>query len=252
MKKILILAAMLILFLSCAGNKPKPNWTAKQYYEYAKKIFDDEDYLEASNQFTVVVLRYPGSNIADSAQYYLAESQFKMKEYLVAASEYEKLINNYNRSPLVPKAQYKMAECYFELSPRAALDQEYTHKAIRAFQTFIEDYPTDKLRTEADKKLALLRDKLAKKKYLSAEVYRKMRRYRAALIYFNEVLDNYYDSSWADDAMLGKIKVYIEDEQYVKARNEIEKFKQQFPDSKLQQDMRDLASEIPKPQKAQK
>jgi len=229
LKKTLILFALLFLILTCAGNKPKPNWTASQYYEYARKIFDEEDYLDASNQFTVVVLRYPGSNIADSAQYYLAESQFKMKEYLIAASEYEKLITNYNRSPLIAGAEYKLAECYFELSPRAALDQEYTRKAIRAFQTFIEDFPTDKLRTEAEKKIALLRDKLAKKKYLSAEVYRKMRKYRAALIYYNEVLDNYYDSSWADDAMLGKIKVFVEEEDLVKAQNEIDKFKQQFP-----------------------
>lgn len=242
----LILSGLLILVFSCAGNKPQPNWTATQYYEYAKKIFDDEDYLEASNQFTVVVLRYPGSSVADSAQYYLAESQFKMDEYLVAASEYEKLINNYSRSPLVPVAQFKMADCYFELSPRAALDQEYTEKAIRAFQSFIEDFPTHKLRTDAEKKIALLRDKLAKKKYLSAEIYRKMRKYRAALIYYNEVLDKYYDSSWTDEAMLGKIRVFMEKEDYVKARNEIDKFEQQFPQSKLLKEVHQLAVDIPK------
>lgn len=245
MKKILLLLGLIVLLMSCAGNKPKANWTATQYYEYAKKIFNDEDYLDASNQFTVIVLRYPGSSIADSAQYYLAESQFKMKEYLVAASEYEKLITNYSRSPMVPKAQYKLADCYFELSPRAPLDQEYTEKAIRALQSFIEDYPTDKLRTDAGKKLSILRDKLAKKKYLSAEVYRKMRKYRAALIYYNEVLDKYYDSSWADDAMAGKIETFVEEEEFIKARNEIDKFKQQFPASKLLKDVDELAAEIP-------
>ena len=245
MKKLLILLGILIFIIGCAGNKPKPNWTAEQYYEYAKKIFDDEDYYDASNQFTVVVLRYPGSAIADSAQFFLAESHFYMDEYLIAASEFEKLITNYNRSPLVALGQFKLAECYYNLSPRAPLDQEYSEKSIRAFQNFIDDFPTDKRRPDAEKRMVKLRDRLSKKKYLSAEIYRKMRKYRAAIIYYDEVLASYYDSAWADDAMLGKIKTYIEKEDFTKAKNELEKFKQQFPDSKLQKEAAREAAQIP-------
>jgi len=245
LKKILMLLGILIFIIGCAGNKPKPNWTAEQYYEYAKKIFDDEDYYDASNQFTVVVLRYPGSTIADSAQFFLAESHFHMDEYLVAASEYEKLTTNYNRSPLVSQSQFKLAECYFKMSPRAALDQEYSDKSIRAFQNFIDDFPTDKRRPDAEKRMVKLRDRLSKKKYLSAEIYRKMRKYKAAIIYYDEVLASYYDSDWADDAMLGKIKTYIEQEDYIKAKNELEKFKQQFPDSGLQKEAAEEAADIP-------
>ncbi len=245
MKKILILLGVLIFIISCAGNKPKPNWTAAQYYEYAKKIYENEDYYEAANQFTVVVLRYPGSTIADSAQFFLAESQFYMKEFLVAASEYEKLISNYNRSPLVALGQYKLAECYYNMSPRAALDQEYSEKSIRAYQNYIDDFPTDKNRPEAEKRMITLRDRLSKKKYLTAEIYRKMRKYRAALIYYDEVLGSYYDSDWADDAMLGKIKTYIEQEDYINAKNEFEKFKQQFQMSELQKEAAEAAAEIP-------
>jgi len=234
-----------IFLLSCAGNKPRPDWSASQYYHYAKKMFDDEDYYDAVNHFTVVVLRYAGSNVADSAQYYLAESHFKMEEYLVAASEYEKLINNMSRSPLVPKAQFQLAESYYRLSPRAALDQTYTLKAIRAYQSFIEDNPTNELKPKAEKRIAELRDKLAKKEWLSAEIYRKMRKFRAALIYYNEVLEKYYDTSWADDALYGKIRVHLEQEDFLSASKDIEKFEAQFPLSKLKDKVRELKSKIP-------
>jgi len=245
LKKIIALFGLLILILSCAGNKPKPDWTAEQYFHYAKKIFDNKDYFEAANELTVAVLRYPGSAVADSAQFYLGEAQFMQKEYLVAASEYKKLLTNYSRSPLVPRAQFKLAESYFMLSPRAALDQEYTKKAIGVYQNFIEDYPTNKLRPKAEKRIALLRDKLAKKLWLSAEIYRKMRKYRAALIYYDEVLEKYYDTSWADDAMLGKIETFIDRKDYLKAHNEVDKFKEQFPMSNLQKKIPELIKEIP-------
>lgn len=233
MRKFVSGLMLISLIVACAGVKPQADWSASQYYKYAKKLFDDEDYYEAANEFTVVTLRYAGSSVADSAQYYLAESHFYMDEFLIAAAEFEKLINSMSRSPLVPMAQFRMAECYFELSPRPSLDQKYTLRAIREYQNFVEDYPTHKLKEEAEKKISILRNKLAEKKWISADIYRKMREYEAALIYFNQVLDEYYDTDWADDAMLGKIVTYMDEEKYEAAKQEIEKFQAQFPFSDL-------------------
>ncbi len=245
-KGILLLIA--VLLMACAGVRPQPDWTAEQYFKYAKKLFDDEDYYEASNEFTVITLRYPGSSVADSAQFYLAESHYKMKEYLIAAAEYEKLITNMNKSKLVPLAQYKLAESYYRLSPRPELDQEYTHKAIREFQIFIEDNPTHPLKEDALRKIAELRAKLALKELKNGDIYRKMHEYRAAIIYYDQVLADYYDTEWADDAMLGKIITYLEMEDYPAAKKEIEKFKDQFPNSELLKKVNELAKKLPEEQ----
>lgn len=244
MLKVVLVLLISLFIINCAGNKPKPDWDAEQYFKYAKSLYDDEDYYEASNEFTVVVLRFAGTSVADSAQYYLAESHYHMDEYLIAAVEFEKLINSMSRSPLVPLAQFRLAESYFEQSPRAPLDQTYTNKALRAFQTFIEDYPTHELKDKAQKKIAILRDKLAEKAYVNAENYRKMREYDAALIYYDQVLDKYYDSSWADDALVGKIETYLEMEKSDQALKELDKFKQQFPDSELQAKLDQLTAEL--------
>ncbi len=236
---------ILVLIISCAGNKPKPDWSPTQYFEYAKKKFEEEDYFEAANEFTVVTLRYAGSSVADSAQYFLAESHFNMDEHLIAAAEYEKLIKNMSRSPLVPKAMFKMAESYYRLSPRPALDQEYTFKAIRNYQLFIEEYPNHSLKEKAEKRIAELRNKLAKKKYSNAEIYRKMHEYRAAILYYDQLLNEYYDTDWADDAMFGKIQALMELEDYTKASKEIEKFKSQFAYSDLLNKVKDAESDLP-------
>ncbi|MCD6376839.1 MAG: outer membrane protein assembly factor BamD [Caldisericaceae bacterium] len=243
---------LIALFLfACAGVRPKPDWTAEQYFRYAKKLFEDEDYYEAANEFTVVTLRYPGSSVADSAQFYLAESHYMMKEYLIAAAEYEKLITNMSRSKLVPLAQYKLADSYYRLSPRPELDQEYTLKAIREFQIFIEDNPTHPLKDEALKKIAELRSKLALKELKNADIYRKMHEYRAAIIYYDQVLADYYDTEWADDALLGKIETYLEMGDLQSAAKEIEKFKAQFPESSLMEKVEKLSKKIPEAENEQ-
>ncbi|HED10319.1 MAG TPA: outer membrane protein assembly factor BamD [Caldithrix abyssi] len=243
MKRIVVFV-LLVVMVSCTGNRPKTGWKAEEYYKYAKELFNDEDYLIASQEFQIIMLRFPGSSIADSAQFFLAESHFKMEEYIVASAEYEKLINNMSKSPLVPRAQFQLAESYYHLSPRPALDQHYTMMAIRAYQNFIEDYPRSDLKEKAEKRILELRDKLAEKEYDNAEIYRKMKRFRAAVIYYDEVLDKYYDSEWLDDALYGKALTYYESEAYEDAAKTIEKFKEQFPESPLMDDIRQLESDV--------
>ena len=245
MYKYLLFILVGVLFISCAGNKPQPDWTASQYFKYAKEKFDEEDYYDASNEFTVIVLRYAGSIVADSAQLYLGDCHFKMDEYIIAAAEYEKLINNMSRSPLVPAAQYKLAESYYNISPRPPLDQNYTERAMREYQNFIEDFPTDELAESAEKKITSCREKIAVKQYKNAETYRKMHEYKAAIIYYGIVIDEYYDTSLADEALIGKMKVHYELEDFESVKAEYIKFKELFPQSDLTKLADKLLASIP-------
>jgi len=241
-KILIVLISFLLLY--CGGNSPTPDWTARDFFHAAKEKYDDESYFEAVNDFTVVLLRFAGSTVADSAQYYLAQSHFMMGDYLIAGVEFEKLINSMPQSPLVKNAQYRLAESYNQLSPRSSLDQKYTTKAIREYQYFIEEFPADSLKEKAEKKILTLRNKLAKKEYENAEIYRKMSKFNAAIVYFDQVLEKYYDTDWADDAQFGKIETYLDAEDLEQAQLEAVKFDQQFPNSDLKEDLMELKLEI--------
>ncbi len=242
--RIIFLVVVFLFLINCAGNKPDASWTAKDYYKLAKDKYVEEDYFEAVSDFTVVLLRFAGSTVADSAQYYLGDCHFQMGDYLIAGVEFERLVSSMSQSGLVPKAQLRMAESYYRLSPRAELDQQYTQKAIREYQNFIEDFPTHKKKEIAEEKIIFLRNRLAEKEYESAEIYRKMSEFSAAIIYFDQVLTKYYDTNWADDAQLGKIHTYINSEDLESARLELAKFEQQFPDSDLKKDLLEFKKEL--------
>ncbi len=219
--------------MGCSGRQPESSWTPEEYFKYAMELYTDEDYFEATNEFTIIILRFSGSSVADSAEYYLGMSHYDMAEYIISAAEFEKLINNMSQSPLVADAQYMLGKSFYEMSPRPSLDQEYTIKALKAFQIFVEDFPTHPKRNEIEQKLLELREKLAEKAYLNAELYRKMLRWKSSIIYYDIVLEKYYDTEWVDDALLGKAITYMDLDEWEKAREQLLILKEKFPDTDL-------------------
>ncbi len=205
----------------------------EEQFAFTKHLFDKRDFYKAKMQFTVLVLNNPGSRIIEDAQFYLAECHFNLKEYLLAAAEYEKLIKSLPQSEYVDDARYKIGMCYEKLSPGYSLDQEYTVKAIGQYQQFVEEYPGSELRSAAEERLRFCRNKIAEKEYKTGELYRKMGYHASALISFNAVLENYYDTDFTDDALywkgfcLGKIGNEQE------ARSAYEMLLSKYPESKF-------------------
>ncbi|MDI6778967.1 MAG: outer membrane protein assembly factor BamD [Bacteroidota bacterium] len=222
---------LLVALLSCNSSNVEKSLSAEERFQVGMKEFNDKNYLEAIGEFNIVTLQYPGSEVADDAQYYLGECRFDREEYLLAAYEYEALKRNMPASLLVPKAQYKIALSYYKLAPVASLDQSYTLKAIDEFQAFIEYYPTDELVSDAEIKIQELRDRLAQKEYMTAILYMKMEYFKAATFYFNNVLENYHDSKYAESAYVGKIESLIKRKKHTEAAAEAEKFFRKFPNT---------------------
>ena len=242
----ILLASFLLTALACSSSKIKPNMTPEERLEVAKKMLEKGDYLRAKTQFTILVLNYPGTPIADDAQYYLAEAHFGLKEYILAAAEYEKLVRNYPQSPFVDDAEYKMGLCYYELSPHYGLDQKYTVQAIQYFQRFLEDFPNSEYRKDAEKKLMELRTKLAKKEFKNAELYRKLGYYESAVIYYDGVLNNYYDTPYAEKALYRKGECLFKMKKYQEADQVFSVFEERYPQSSLLPDVKHYREKIKK------
>jgi outer membrane protein assembly factor BamD len=225
----IILALILIFTLSCSKHTKKELLSAEDSFHQAMGKFNRGKYLDAKEAFTVVTLNYSGSSIIDSAQYYLAESHFHLKEYILAAAEYERVLMQYPSSPLVDDAKYKIGLCYFKLSPSYGRDQSYTKQCVDEFQEFTEDYPQSDLIPEVMKMLFVTRTKLAKKTYKSGELYFRLSDYESALLYFDAVLDNYYDTDFASEALLKKGESLIKMKKFTEAQTIFDKLREKYP-----------------------
>ena len=217
------------LFQGCSGSKLRANMTLEERMEAALKLFEKKDYFEAKNQFRVITLSYSGSNLADKAQFYLGECHYAMKEYILAGSEYERLLKVYPNSEWVDDAKYKLGMSYFKLSPKYSLDQEYTHKAIREFQEFLEEYHRSDLVKQVQERLTECREKLAQKVYSSAEQYYKLGYYDAAAVYYNVILDEHYDSRFSPTAQFYLGECYRHAKKEAEALEAYKKMIEKYP-----------------------
>jgi outer membrane protein assembly factor BamD len=230
---LLAAGAIALTTAGCGSGEGVAVLGPEERFARAKALYDKGDFLEAINEFTVITLQYQGSAVAADAQFYMGESRFQREEFLLAAFEYSVLKRNYAASTRVADGQFKMALAYYRLSPKSALDQQYTRKAIDEFQSFVEYYPTHASVPEAEAHIQELNTRLAKKTFDTAQLYVTMQYYKAALLYFDAVIEKFHDTEFAPLAHLGKTEVYLTRKKYREASEEIGRFLAKYPNSVL-------------------
>ncbi len=243
---LLRLATLLLLSvtLSCANKELiKPGEPIDSAYEKSIAFYEKEEYSDAAYGFDLVTRMGRGTTYAKEAQFLLAESYFKNKQYLLAASEYERFISYYPQDERRQEVEFNRALSYYQQSPRYRLDQSPTMRAIELFQLFNNNYPNSPFIEESAQKIDELRNKLARKTFESGQFYLRTLRYKAATIYFDQTIDQYPETRWAESALLKIIETYVsyaeqsiqskQLERYNLAVENYEKFLQLFPQSTL-------------------
>ena len=244
MRKILAIIILSLAVWGCGSSVDTSNYTPSQRQAYAMKLYNDENYVDAIQEFQAIILQYPGNAVVDSAQYYLAESRYQRGEYILGAYEFSILIKTMPASKLIPDAQFMLADCYYELSPDYRLDQQYTKKAIEEFQAFIDFFPTNEKVKEAEQKINELNDKLAHKEYNTANLYNIMGDDESAIIYYTKVVDDYHDTQYAPNALYDEINLLVSLNMNNKALEEIGKFLERYPDNKRVDELQKLKTSV--------
>lgn len=241
----LYLSLLLVLVLvGCGAGVDTAKMTADEHFDYAKSLFDEEDYFEALEQLQSVLLQYPANAVADDAQYYLGRTYFMRQEYILAAYEFSKLIKNIPASPFVVDAQYMLAKSYYELSPPPTLDQQYTKKCIEEFQAFIEFFPTDGRIQDAENKIKELNEKLAEKEYNGAVIYEKMEYFNAAIKTHENLIRVYHDSKFAKESLFKKINLLVQKERFNEAIRDIEIYIDRYKDDSRLPELEELKASL--------
>jgi outer membrane protein assembly factor BamD len=223
-----------ILLLSCGKHIARIAPTAREQFDIAKIDFDKKHYLPAIEGFQKVIFNYPGSNLIDTAQYFLALSYFENEEYELAGVEFSRLVSNYPRSEYVDDAQYMAGVCYFKNTPsHYGLDQEDSKKAIAAMEDFIVENPDSPLIDEARKVILEARTRLARKDYENAYLYFKLEDFKAAEIYFQLVIDNYTDTEYGAKALFKVAEIYYKQKKYPEALEKFNSFLTVYPADRL-------------------
>lgn len=201
---------MCLLFISCSNsyqkvvksNDPELKLTkAKEYYKKG-------DYIKALPLFEELIPLYKGSKSIDDIYYMYADCYFQQGDYLIASFHFKNIFDSYPLSDYAEESLYMNAYSYFMMSPDVALDQTYTEKAIEAFQLFINAYPGSEKVQECNQLMDSLRRKLEMKAFKNASLYLKIGHYKAAAVSFSNLLREYPDTKYDEEAAFLVVKSY--------------------------------------------
>ena len=88
-------------------------------------------------------------------------------------------------------------------------DQTNNDIALEMFQLFIDDFPESDFVINAEQSILDLRNRKARKLYETGRLYLKEKEFDSAFIYFEDVIKNYYDTIYSDEARISIIFSYL-------------------------------------------
>jgi outer membrane protein assembly factor BamD len=239
---------LLVLITAATGcgesSQTLENKSSADRFREGMAELEDEDYEQARQLFEVIVLQDPASEFADDAQFYLGESYFRNEDYKLAALHYNRLRTSFPSSPFYKMALFRAAESYDNSSLPFDRDQTDTKYAIDQYDGFMSLYPSDTLVAEARQRKEALRSKLARKEYSIAEQYASFEDFKAALLYYDRVIELYPDTEFFQLATLGKSKALSELNRPDEALKVINHFINEHPGSTLLSEAQKLKAEL--------
>jgi outer membrane protein assembly factor BamD len=148
-----------------------------------------------------IIKNAPYSDVAPQAQMNIGLAREKQKNYAEAVKAYERAADRYSeKDKVTAEALYKAGTATLKESKTAEYDQNAAGRAINTFSDFSTLYPDDKRVKEAQKKIDELKTEQARGSYEIARFYEKKHKWKAALIYYNEVLNKDPNSTYAQEA----------------------------------------------------
>jgi outer membrane protein assembly factor BamD len=138
--------------------------------------------------FANVVRTAPYGKYTARAQFDIGLAREKQGANDAALQAYQAVVDKFPTEPLAVDAQYQIGYIWFTASQKGTNDAAAANNAKTAFQDFLFHYPKSEKAAQARANLDILEHKQTTNSYKVAKFYDKQKYYRAAVIYYNEVI----------------------------------------------------------------
>lgn len=116
-------------------------------YKIGLRAFQAQQFDNAIQQFRSFQRKYPSSDMADDAQYWIGESYFNQKDYNRAILEFNDVLK-YRKGDRVPAALLRQAQAFLEIGDKT--------DARLILQKLLNDHPNSEEAQEAKSRLQVL------------------------------------------------------------------------------------------------
>ena len=150
--------------------------------------------------FANVVRTAPYGKYTARAQFDIGRAREKQGANDAAIQAYQAVVDKFPNEPVAADAQYQIAYIWFNAAQLGTKDAAASANAKTAFQDFLFHFPKSEKGAQARANLEILEHKQTTNSYKVAKFYDKQKYYRAAVIYYNEVIRQQPGSQESNEA----------------------------------------------------
>lgn len=143
----------------------------------------------AQKMFETVIENASYSKYAPLSQFDIGLALEKQRKFPDAIKAYQKLQARYPNDPIAADAAYQVGYVYMRQSrAEGVYDPGVGSMAQDAFEDFVARYPQSEKVPQANENIKMLSGRETKGAYEIAKYYDKQKKYKAAVIYYNDVI----------------------------------------------------------------
>ncbi len=171
----------------------------KAQFEIAKTFMDGRNrkilgitiasnHTKAEKMFSEIVKRAPFHRLAPMAQFNVGQALERLGKPSEALAAYQELVIRYPNDAVADDAQYQIGYVQLEEAQRGSYDQNSRQRAKEAFEDFSARYPGSEKVAQANENIKALSTNDVAGSLDAARFYDRQKKYRAAAIYYNDVI----------------------------------------------------------------
>ena len=151
----------------------------------------------AQKMFEEIVKNAPFSKWAALSQFNIGQAQEKRGDNGAALAAYQLVVDKYGADEVAADALYQIGYIYLKESNKGSNDQGARIKARESFEDFLMRFPENEKAAQAKENLATLAGTDVHKTLGVAQFYERTGNFKAAAIYYNNIISTVPDSAEA-------------------------------------------------------
>ncbi len=155
---------------------------------------------EAANIFMAIIRTSPFGKYTARATFDLGRAREKQGSNDAAIAAYQSVVEKFPNDPVAIDAQYQIGYIWTQTTRSGSYDPAAAAKAKTGFQDFLYRYPNSEKSAQAKENLKRMETQQSSTAFEIARFYDKQKHYRAAAIYYNDVIRQQPGSQEGDRA----------------------------------------------------
>ena len=205
-----------VLLHSCSAKKDEKSLIKEinqeqeliTVYKEALDNLEKNDTFFAANKFLEAELLFPQSDWAPRAALMAAYSFYLQDYYSKSIYHLERFIDTYPKNKNLDYAYYLLAMCYYENIEDEKRDLRPLIKSKDLFKLVIDRFPESNFAIDSKYKINFINDILASKEIYIGRHYVKKEKWIAALNRFKNIIENYEDTIYVEEAIHRIVEIY--------------------------------------------